>query len=486
MSEKRVRVAIRVLILLCGLSRLCPPALANTTTEARFRDGEAGSFLLAKAPSIRDPLPPTTPAAARAVMTPMTPAVRSGGRVKVALLLPLRSSTFKPAAEMVRAGFKAAYERDRGNNDITIIETDDSPHNIVALYRDALARYDVIVGPLSRTGVAAIAAGGSVTRPTIALAQPESVAGAAPVLPAKMIVVGLSVEDDARQAADWASREHPGAKALILYADVAWQRRAGKAFLGQWQKSKAGIDTIEMPTVGGYLKGNGLDELKKRLQTNKPGLIFVALDSIQTRQLRNVIGNDIALYGTSQLNPASLSEASSTEPHPDLDGVHLMDMPWQLALDHPAVMIYPRPASVPEQRRSPDFERLYALGIDAYRVAAEIGAGHDTFDIDGVTGRLSVQFDGIKPAVFQRTGLEAIYVKGMVEPMMPALLSPPAASPSAVVPAKTEPAAIPLVVAPASTQPSATSDSMAMPFPVAPVAPLDAPGLISEQPTDAR
>ena len=56
--------------------------------------------------------------------------------------------------------------------------------------------------------------------------------------------------------------------------------------------------------------------------------------------------------------------------------------------DHPAVMVYPRP---PDTEQPLDIDRLYALGIDAFRVARELALRDGApFGIDGVTGRLDV------------------------------------------------------------------------------------------------
>ena len=120
------------------------------------------------------------------------------------------------------------------------------------------------------------------------------------------------------------------------------------------------------------------------------------------------------LYGTSQLNTLNLADPVGAAAKPELDGVRLLDLPWQLQADHPAVMIYPRPPKKGEQRRGLDLERLYALGIDAFRVAGELGAGRPVFTIDGVTGKLYVQLDGIRPATFERTEQQAQYAGGVV------------------------------------------------------------------------
>ncbi|MGW8183007.1 MAG: penicillin-binding protein activator, partial [Burkholderiales bacterium] len=90
----------------------------------------------------------------------------------------------------------------------------------------------------------------------------------------------------------------------------------------------------------------------------------------------------------------------------DLAGVRFLDMPWLLQPQHPAVMIYPRPP----YREAADRERLYALGIDAFRVASALLAGNATMEIDGVTGRIKLAPD----QQFARNLTAAQFNQGMV------------------------------------------------------------------------
>jgi outer membrane PBP1 activator LpoA protein len=94
----------------------------------------------------------------------------------------------------------------------------------------------------------------------------------------------------------------------------------------------------------------------------------------------------VTAYGTSQLNPG-LKTGPNTGDVPD---VRFVDMPWMVQPDHPAVMIYGRPGS----RESDDLERLYALGIDAFRLAEDLLEGKREIELDGVTGRLTLASDG--------------------------------------------------------------------------------------------
>jgi hypothetical protein len=73
------------------------------------------------------------PAIVRATTTPP-----SNAPVRIGLLLPLRSETLGAASASVRDGFMAAWERDRDNITVTVLETGDVPQDILAAYARAL------------------------------------------------------------------------------------------------------------------------------------------------------------------------------------------------------------------------------------------------------------------------------------------------------------------------------------------------------------
>jgi len=331
---------------------------------------------------------------------------------KVALVLPLRSDTLREAAQAVRAGFMAAYEHESADTEVSVIETDDAAQNILSGYTEAVAKNDIVVGPLSRSGVAAVAQSNQVFKPTVALTPPE---GEGAILPQQMLVMGLSIEDEARQVAAWAGADKNMKKAFVFYTTAPWQRRAAKAFEAQWKLLGNEAESIELAANDGYLNGRVLLQLKHRIQPDKSALLFAALDVRQTRQLRATLGNAMLLYGTSQLNPLVLGDSNDEQRIEDLNGVRLLDIPWQLQPEHPAVMAYSRPAADADSKRSADLERLYALGIDAFRVAREIAAHRDSFELDGVTGALKVSLGGAR-AQFTRTTVQAVYRNGSVVP----------------------------------------------------------------------
>jgi outer membrane PBP1 activator LpoA protein len=79
--------------------------------------------------------------------------------------------------------------------------------------------------------------------------------------------------------------------------------------------------------------------------------------------------------------------------------------------EHPLVASYPRWDA---GTGGFDMQRLYALGIDAYRIARELALRPGSaFEIDGVTGRLSVDMGSGSPA-FRRVETGTVYRDGGV------------------------------------------------------------------------
>ncbi len=335
------------------------------------------------------------------------------GSARIALLLPLQSSSLGHAAAAVRNGFMAAYEKDRSLGIIVSVEdSGEATADILRAYTGAAFGHDIVVGPLSRSGTAAIAEQAQIQRPTLALTQTEANVR----VPANMLMMGLSVEQEARQVAAWVQAEHPGSQPLVVATGAAWQRRAAAAFVEEWQRLGNVSEQLELRFADGFLDANMLASLQERLQSRPPAFIFAALSAAQARQLRIAIDRGVPLYGTSQLNPLSLPDWSVAVPVPEMNGVRLVDLPWQLQADHPAVMSYPRPTIAPGQARNADLERLYALGIDAYRVAREIAAQRQQFSIDGVTGKLKIDLQSANS--FERTEVPAVYDNGVVVPLL--------------------------------------------------------------------
>jgi outer membrane PBP1 activator LpoA protein len=390
---------------------LCAPGRANTSPRAgdyACPDNAPPPVQRAAPPSEPEPTPVHTapillpgqePAAGAA------PAPRRGDAARIALLLPMNSAALGAAAESVRAGFMASVERDGAGTEVELIPTGDSTDDALAALSRAAATHDVIVGPLARPAVTALAASGTVRRTTVALNHPDPRGN----LPRGMLVAGLSTEDEARQAAEWAARDHPRGRVLILASNAAWAQRAAGAFEARWRELGNTSQRTALPLTDGRVDPPTMAELKSRLDIDPPDLLFAALDVLALRQVRAQTGTAVPCYTGGAGNPGRTPGIAL----PELEGLRIVDLPWLVRPDAPVVMMYPRPV---DAEQSLTMGRLYALGIDAFLVAREAALRPGApFVIDGVTGHLEV--NGGDGVALQRREAMAIYRGGNFEPV---------------------------------------------------------------------
>jgi uncharacterized protein len=290
----------------------------------------------------------------------------------VALILPLNSPAFGRHADAVRQGFIAAAKvAGASAPPIRVYPANEDTLNVLAVYEQAVeSGANLVVGPLTRSGVAALAASNVVTVPTLALStlEPRS------PQPARMYLFGLGIETEARQIAQIAFRDG-GRNAFIVVDNTPLGKRMRQAFVEEFARLGGRI-TAEFPYSADQA---GLGKLRDAVGLGVANMTFLALDAKQAVTVRPYLGGASAIYATSQINTATATQGAR-----ELHRVRFIDMPWLLQADHPAVMVYPRPAL----GNGVDFERLYALGIDAFRIGLELLKQTRDPSIDGVTGRV--------------------------------------------------------------------------------------------------
>ncbi len=297
------------------------------------------------------------------------------GKPHVAVLLPLQARAFRQPAEAVRQGFLAAAKAQADAPAYRIYPTSDEPAETVAAYRQAVeAGAQVIVGPLTKNAVTALAAQDVLAVPTLALSVPDT------EIPPneKLYLFGLSLDAEARQVARLMVRlghRH----ALVIGNTGALSRRLQTQFAEAWREQRNPVPDILTPTPAAFVT------LREHMLKQGVDAIFLALSATEARAVRPYLPASVPTYGTSQIF-TGMREAQANV---DLAGVRFVDMPWLIQPDHPAVMAYPRP----ETPLGADGERLYALGIDAFRLAQLLVRGplptRGVF-LDGVTGALSL------------------------------------------------------------------------------------------------
>jgi outer membrane PBP1 activator LpoA protein len=324
-------------------------------------------------------------------------------RPGVVLLLPAQSTAFAKPAEAVRQGFLTAHRVSGDECDVEVIESDSS-HPLAAALAGAKERgAAVIVGPLPRAEVSEVVAGASTAVPLVALNFPDEDANA----PATMIAVALSLEVEAQRMARVALSEFVGTRTAdtrpriaIVSRSGALERRIAQAFQSALRAEGEVPRMIEWSNESVAVVGRQLAAMQLEA-------VFLALTARDAAQMRALIPRNVQVFGTSMLNVGDprTSPDAATLAH-DLDGVRFVDMPWLLEPDHSGVMAYPRPADP----LGIELTRLYAFGIDAYRIASAWMKGERRFEIDGVTGRLRV--DRAQSLRVERIPLVATYRDG--------------------------------------------------------------------------
>lgn len=336
------------------------PVVATTQTKA------------AEKPPV-ETTPLILPSAPKAVEIPRSDSLKT----HIALLLPLNSASFGPAAEAVRQGaIAAARMQIPAVLPLQVYPTNDRPEDIVSAYRQALqAGAKIVVGPLTRNAVTALAKSGLVTVPTLALNYPEGEVA----LPENLYLFGLTAEGEARNAARRAF-DDGRRSALTVTANTPLAKRMQQAFADAW---------LEM---GGKLTGQVVipaeqtryPALRDKVARHPAEMIFLAADASLARMVRPYLDANTPTYATSMVFGGNREIGQNV----DLNGVIFSEMPWLLVPDHPAVMIYPRADNFTIEQ-----QRLYALGIDAFRLATVLAKNPQPGEgaiLDGVTGQISL------------------------------------------------------------------------------------------------
>lgn len=314
----------------------------------------------------------------------------------IALLLPLESPSFGAAANTVKEGFVAATMREQPLPlIIRLYATTDDPLDIFITYHQALTAGAVlVVGPLTRDGVSAIASSKILTVPTLTLSTVDNPTA----LPSKLYLFGLQMETEASQIAKLALASDKS-HAIIIGDDSALSRRLQTAFAERWHSESGG--TAELLR---YAADPARLQQFRNLTAGPGHLIFLALDAAKSRMLHAYLDPDVPVYATSQVFLGNDNFLLNN----DLNGIQFVDMPWLLQPDHPAVMAYRH-----TDKKNTDMERLYALGIDAFRLMARLLQLQpvDEISFDGVTGHIRFS----PPNQFVREPMAAQFVLGKAQ-----------------------------------------------------------------------
>jgi outer membrane PBP1 activator LpoA protein len=345
-------------------------------------------------------------------------------RVNTALLLPL-SGPLASSAEAIRDGFIAANQRAGGKATIKVYDVGSGSDSTLAAYRLAFDEgAALVIGPLRKESVAALAANGAHKAPILALNYLDENAA----VPSDFYQFGLSPEDEARSAAERAVADSDK-RALAMVPNTEWGARVLAAFDKRLHELGGGVIQTMRYTPGKVDFTQPIKELMKldvsearhKALTGIIGtktefeprrrddvdFVFMAARAADARllwpQLRFMRTTDLPVYATSLVYEGHADS--------DLEGVRFCDMPWMIQSGSYANE-HTRAAESASIRTQP---RLFALGRDAYLLAGLIESGQlkTGTSYPAATGNLqltgkSIISRGLTCARFTSDGIEPL------------------------------------------------------------------------------
>jgi len=335
---------------------------------------------------------------------------------QIALLLPMHGNLAE-AATAIRDGVLAAYydtpDASRQPR-LQLYDTGESPESALAAYQQAVIDgAQFVIGPLRKEAVQALALQPQLAVPVLALNQLED----RTLFNPSLYQFGLAPEDEAREVARLAWREGY-TRSIALLPESEWGERVYAAFADEWLLLGGVIlDTRrydDSKTDHGKLISDALQldrsEARRQQLSRQLGVqlefeprrrddvdfIFLIASPNQARLIRPQLSfyraTSVPVYATSRVYSGQPNAAQDA----DMNGITFCDMPWTLDTDsgwqHLQQMIndfWPAGAS--------RYVRLYALGIDAYRLVPFLGSGYGGLfgAYRGVTGNLTLTNQGL-------------------------------------------------------------------------------------------
>ena len=313
---------------------------------------------------------------------------------KIALLLP-QDGQLASVSKALRDGFVAAHyqAQQAGQNPPQILFYDSSRlTSLDEFYRKAQADgVQLVVGPLEKSLVKQLNIRPQLPITTLALNYSEGAQG-----PAQLFQFGLAAEDEAREVARRA-RADGLTRAGAMVPKGEWGERVLKAFRQEWEAnggSVVGIEYIDQPVALARQVADLVQLRKADSNASQPSrrqdmeFIFLAATPQQAQQIKPTLNyqyaGDLPVYATSHVFSASGDQNQYT----DMNGIRFCETPWLLTPSNPLRQ------QVTEQwpQAGGSLGRLYAMGIDAYRLTSSLEQLKALPDnrIDGLSGSLSM------------------------------------------------------------------------------------------------
>lgn len=322
---------------------------------------------------------------------------------QIAILLPL-TGQHAEAAVAIREGFLAGYYANPQQHKPNIRIYDTTLGDVQRIYETAIQEgADFVVGPLSKDDVLRIGRlGNQLQIPVLALNNHPELFQA----PANFVMYTLAPETEAEQIAERAWQKGYRSAGIVV-PDNAWGKRTAGAFSVRWQQlgGKVVRSVFANPNqdqAAAVRKLLGIDLSQKRANDIKSILnekvefqprrrqdvdvIIMAAPPAQARQLKPLFdfyyAEDLPVLATSSIYSGFHNPKSDR----DVNGVTFCDMPWLLDDNKGASLR--QLLNRDGEEHSDQYNRLFAMGYDAYNLTNQIRVLQGQGFYSGVTGNL--------------------------------------------------------------------------------------------------
>ncbi len=334
--------------------------------------------------------------AARQLPAPLVKlkALASQPLTRIALLLP-QDGQLAGVARALREGFMAAYyQAQQAGQKPPVIDVIDSSRltSLDDFYRQAQAQgVQLVIGPLEKPLVKQLAARAQLPLPTLALNYSDT----NQMGPPQLFQFGLAAEDEAREVSRRARADGlHSAAAMIPKGD--WGDRVLNAFRQDWEANGGTLvaaQRVDQPVqlaqqIADMLNVRNADSGAQASRRQDIDFIFLAATPQQAQQIKPTLNfqyaGDLPVYATSHVFSASGDQAQ----YNDMTGIRFCETPWLLDAGNPLRQQVTR--QWPQANGS--MGRLYAMGVDAYTLAARLGQLKALPDsrVEGLSGNLGM------------------------------------------------------------------------------------------------
>jgi hypothetical protein len=322
----------------------------------------------------------------------------------IAVLLP-NSGPFAKAAEVIKQGIIAAHYASGNATQLHFLDV----HNENGGYSDVIRQYDaaesmgasIVIGPLQKQSVDELSTYSDLPIPVLALNRIDE-----RLSRPNLYQFGLAPEDDVQTIVN-AAIEQGFQRAVVLAPNNTWGERIASAFNKAWQAQEGVVISesrydenahdfkVTLEPLMGLSRSEQRYQTIKSLLGEKPefeprrrqdiDFLFLVAKPNKARQLVPQIkfhrSGTLPLYATSH----AYTGKQDTQQDIDLNALTITDIPWMFNdgnTDLAALGFNDAGA----------FARLYAMGVDAYRLIPELNQlSRDSLIVmPGATGKLSI------------------------------------------------------------------------------------------------